>query len=205
MAKKQPTWFDQVTRVSKHLAIVVAVLSSLSAISGAAWSLFEFARATRDKARVAQIAQLTSYASFGELLKRYHEIEEKTDAFLRVHRRTNWTAKANELLKKYETGASMYYSPDLRDFRYIHQFYEELGTIIRFNAVDFELVFQLVTFPSDFYENTKPLQDFLSNHWFELREEPKKRILEDFGFNLQELSRNYEARRKNQPLSWSKP
>ena len=205
MTKRQPTWFDRVSRVSKHLAIVVAVLSSLSAIAGAAWSLFEFARATREQSRVAQIAQLTSYASFGQLLKGYHEVEEKTDAFLRQHRRADWKVEAPALLKKYETGASMYYSPELRDFREIHQFYEELGTIIRFNAVDFELVFQLVTFPSDFYDSTKPLQDFLSNHWFELRPDPSKRILKDFGFNLKELSENYEARRKNQPVRWSKP
>ncbi len=63
----------------------------------------------------------------------------------------------------------MYYSPELKDFRKIHQFYEELGALIHFNAVDFELVFQLITFPSDFQETTQPLQHFLRDHWFELR------------------------------------
>ena len=196
-------WLQVASRFGKNLAVVVAIVSSLSAIAGAAWTLFEFARATREKSRVAQIAQLTTYASFGELLKRYHEIEQKTDAFMRQHRHATWDLAA--LLKQHETGASMYYSPELKDFRDIHQFYEELGTLIRFGAVDFELVFQLVTFPSDFQETTKPLQQFLSDHWFELRSDLTAKKLRDFGFNLAELEKNYEARRHGRPVQWSVP
>ena len=205
MRKQKQHWIQRASGFGKNLAVVVAILSSLSAISGAAWSLFEFARATREKSRVAQISQLTTYASFGQFLKRYHEIEIKTDRFIRTHRETDWARFDQEQLKKYKTGSSMYYSSELEEFRDIHQFYEELATLIRFNAVDFELVFQLITFPSDFYEITKPLQNFLRDHWFELRPDPARRALKDLGFNLDELAKNYEARRDNKPVKWSQP
>ena len=193
----------RLSRFATNLAVVVAIVSGLSAIAGAAWSLVEFARATREKSRAAQIGQLTSYASFGEVLKQYHMIEEKTDAFLRQHRRADWDLPA--LLTKYQTGASIYYSPELRDFRDIHQFYEELAALVRYNAVDFELVFQLITFPSDFQDTTKPLQRFLADHWFELRADPDSRALKDFGSNLAEIEKNYDARRRGQAVTWSAP
>jgi hypothetical protein len=196
-------WLEAASSLGKNLAVVVAIVSSLSVIAGTAWSLFEFANATRAKSRSARIAQLTTYESFGELLKRYHEIEQKTDDFTRRHRRADWNFAA--LLKQYETGASVYYSDAFKDFRAIHQFYEELGTVIRFGAVDFELVFQLITFPSDFQEATRPLQQFLQDHWFELRADPKERQLRDFGFNLAELEKNYEARRHSKPVRWTLP
>ncbi len=62
-----------------------------------------------------------------------------------------------------------------------------------------------MTFPSDFYEGTKPLQDFLSAHWYELRKDPAKRALKGFGTNLTQLAENYDRRRNDQPLQWDMP
>jgi hypothetical protein len=197
------TWLRGASRVAKNLAVVVAIVSGLSVILSAAWSLYQFGVATRDRSRTARIAQLTTHESFGQVLKRYHEIELTTDNFMRRHRRGSLDLPA--FLKRYETGSSMYYSPELKDFREIHQFYEELGALIRYGAVDFELVFQLITFPSDFQEATRPLQQFLSDHWFELRADPGEKRLRDFGFNFAELEKNYEARRHGRPVSWSSP
>ena len=203
MANTCSSWAKGASHVAKQLALAVAIVSALSTLAGAGWSLIEFAKATREQARVARISQLTTYASFGELLKRYHVIEKSTDGFMRQHRTPDWDLSA--LLKQYQTGASVYYSQELSEFRDIHQFYEELGTLIRFNAVDFELVFQVITFPSDFQDTTRQLQQFLADHWFELRSDPRSRVLTDFGFNLAELERNYEAHRRGNPVAWTEP
>ena len=193
-------WLTAAGGLSKNIAVIVGIVSGLSAISGAAWSLFEFARAMHERTRFEQVSQLTTYASFGELLKRYHQIEEVTDNFMRQHRKDNWDLPA--LLEKYGTGASIYYSPELKDFREIHRFYEELGALIHFDAVDFELVYQLISFPTDFLESTRPLQVFVRDHWFELRKDPAKRALKDFGCNFEELNRVYERRRTDPSFKW---
>jgi len=189
------TWVDAAAGFGKKLAVFVAIVSSLTAISSAAWSLIELAKETRERSKVARIAQLTTYASFGKFLERYHVIEQKTDDFMKRDRQKR--IDRDDLLRGYQTGASIYYSDELRDFREIHQFYEELATLIRFGEVDFELVFQLITFPSDFADATRDLQKFLRDHWFELNKDPKKRQLCDFGANLDQLEKNYNLKRAN--------
>ncbi|MGQ4810479.1 hypothetical protein NKDENANG_03949 [Candidatus Entotheonellaceae bacterium PAL068K] len=203
MSEAYRTWLKMRSRIGRDLTILVSIATGLATIAGVLWNLYEFASAARERTKAARISQLTTYTNFGELLKHYREIEQKTDDFMRAHRNTHWDYEA--LLKQYETGASLYYSLEFKDFREIQQFYEELGTLVRFNALDFELVYQLITFPSDFYEKTKPLQDFLSAHWFELRSDLKKRRLREFGFNLSQLAENYERRRNHQPLQWADP
>ena len=198
MASASGTWRGRASHFAKNLpknlAVAVAIVSGLSVILSAAWSLYQFGNATREQRKTARIVQLTSYESFGQVLKRYHEIEVITDNFMRRHRRAALDLPA--LLKRDETGSSIYYSAELKDFREIHQFYEELGALIRYGAVDFVLVFELVTFPSDFQDATRTLQQFLTDHWFETRDDPVKKRLADFGSNFEDLERRYEEARR---------
>ncbi len=203
MSEAPQKWQAKLSNLGKSIALVVSIATGLSTAAGVVWSLYEFASAAHEKARAARIAQLTTFGSFGDLLENYREIEILTNSFIRTHRGTGWDFKA--LLEQHGTGASIYYSPEFEDYRKIQMFYEELGTLIRFKALDFEIVFQLMTFPSDFYEGTKPLQDFLSAHWYELRKDPAKRALKGFGTNLTQLAENYDRRRNDQPLQWDMP
>lgn len=192
---------ENIQKFGSQLAVVVAVISGLTTVAGAAWGLIEFAQATRTEARNARIKQLTTYGNFGEFLKRYHNVEVITENFMARYRNKEFDTE--KLLKTYKTGSAIFTSPELKEFREIQQFYEELGTLIRFGVVDFESAFQLITFPSDFFEETRPLQDFLKNHWFELRPNPQQRALVDFGANLDELGHNYAARRRGEKVVWS--
>ena len=187
--------------IGSNIALIVGILTGLSTMAGVVWNLYEFAMATREKAKAAQVAQLTTYSTFGALLTRYRQVAQQTEVFMRAYRNDQWDDPAilqaflDASLKEYKTGAAMYYAPLLADFREIRTFYEELGALLRFNTVDFEVVFQLITFPTDFYETTKPLQSFLRAHWFELRPDPAKRTLKDFGWNMWQLTTNYDKRR----------
>lgn len=191
------------SKIARVITVLVAIVTGITTVSGVLWNLYEFANYTKQKTKAAQISQLTSYKTFGELLTHYRKIELKTDMFMR----TNVIQKLNlnYLIDKYKTGSSIYYSEELNDYREIREFYEELGVLIRFDAIDFNLVFQLITFPSDFYEATKQLQEFIGEHWFELRKEVGKRKLKDFGFNMDQLASNYELRRNRKPTYWANP
>jgi hypothetical protein len=203
MSETYRPWLKTTSRIGKNIAKIVAIATGLSAIAGVLYNLYEFANSYQKTVKAAQISQLTSYSSFGKLLEHYRKIEQKTDDFIRAHRNGHWDYEA--LLKQYKTGASLYYSPKFRDFREIREFYEELGTLVRYKALDGELVFQLITFPSDFQETTKPLQNFISDHWFELRPDPNQRKLKGFGSNMVQLEKNYEKRRNHLPVKWDEP
>jgi hypothetical protein len=187
--------------LGSNIALIVGILTGVSTMAGVVWNLYEFAIATREKTKAAQVAQLTTYSTFGAVLTRYRQVAQQTEVFMRAYRNNRWDDPAtlqtflDASLQKYQTGAAMYYAPPFADFREIRTFYEELGALLRFNTVDFEVVFQLITFPTDFYETTKPLQSFIRAHWFELRPDPATRILKDFGSNMWQLATNYDKRR----------
>jgi hypothetical protein len=201
--------------IGKNIALLVGILTGLSTMAGVLWNLYEFAIATREKTKAAQVAQLTSYSTFGDLLTRSRRVAQQTEEFMQAYRKDRWDDQAilqaflDASLEEYRTGASLYYAPRLADFREIRAFYEELGALLRFNAVDFEVVFQLITFPNDFYETTKPLQDFIRAHWFALRSDPAKHTLKDFGSNMRRLATNYDRRRANggplRSVQWDGP
>ncbi len=192
--------FKITSRAGRIIAIIVGIATGFSTIAGVIWNLYEFANSTREKTKSSQISQLTSYTNFGELIRHYRQIEKKTDDFMRTYRDRHWDREA--LLKQYTSGSSIYYSQEFKEFREIREFYEEVGTLVRFKALDFELVFQVIIFPSDFYEKTRPLRKIISEHWFESRVFQNECQLKDFGFNMEQLSKNYERRRNNQPIQW---
>lgn len=181
-------------KFGSQLAVVVAVISGLTTVAGAAWGLIEFAQATRIETKNARIKQLTTYGTFGEFLKRYHHVEVITENFMARYRNKEFDTE--KLLKTYKTGSAIFTSPELKEYREIQQFYEELGTLIHFEVIDFDSAFELITFPSHFFEETKPLSNFLKMHWFELRPNPEQRVLKDFGENLEKLESLYVERRE---------
>ena len=84
------SWLKLPSRIAKPLATIVAIVMGLTTIVGVLWNLYEFAISTREKNKEVRITQLTTFTSFGDLLKHYRKIEQKTDDFLRTHRQGNW-------------------------------------------------------------------------------------------------------------------
>ena len=184
---------------SRRAARGVAIVSAITTLIGAAWGLIEFALTSQKQREIARVAQLTSYKSFGELLRAYHAIEKQTDDFMKqTNRRSDWDC--DSLINEYGSGASIYYAEQFKALRASHEFYEELGTLIRFRAVDFDVVFETITFPSDVQLATGSLQKCIAEHWFKLR---TPHCLPDFGANLRLLQRNFEARRGNPKSEWT--
>lgn len=196
-ARKRGRLIRLLNRFSKNLAIVVAVVTGLSTIAGFAWKLYEDARASYERRRTGQVAQLTTYADFGEVVKRYREIGRETAGFLKE----NWSVQWNcdSLLQLYGTGAGVYYSADLKRYAEVREFYEDLGILIRYDAIDFDLVYDVIIFPDDFVEKTGTLTDCVCRHWY-----GRGRPVVGFSANLYELQENYARRRRGEPAVWTR-
>ena len=186
---------SRLTKLGKNLAIIVGIVTGLSTIAGLMWNIYEDARATREQREAQQIAQLSSYANFGEVLKQYHVIGQTTADFMKENWNQQWNC--DSLLGLYTTGAGIYYSDDMKQWADVRIFYEDLGILIRYGALDFELVYQAIIFPADLVELNKPLTDCVGQNWF-----GRGKPVEEFSRNLHMLHRNYERKRKGKEPVW---
>ena len=97
-----------------------------------------------------------------------------------------------QLLKKYGTGRDIYYANDesLKHFRQTCHHYEEVGALVKAGYVDFDLYYEIVPFPRDFWKQTEELRKVIGENW----DGPNK-PLPDFLINFAELERRYKAGR----------
>jgi len=191
-----------VSRWSKTTAVIITLITAVASLASLTWDFSKFVNSQLERDKAARIAQLTTYSTFGDMLKRYQEIAKLTYEFLDKYREDPLDqSKLDLLLAKYKTGSAIFYSsPELGDFSEIREFYEELGTLIRFGAIDFDLAFQVVTFPTDFLEETKALADFIGDNWF-----GANRRLPSFMLNMRLLAENYENKRNKKPVQFDPP
>lgn len=188
-------WMGRLSRIGRNLAIIAGIFTALSTMGGLTWNLIEDAQATREKRFAARISQLTSFADFGDAFKHYREIGPLGTAFAQRARQIRWNC--DSLLNLYGSGAAIYYSDDLKAYAHVREFYEDLGLLIRYQAIDFDLVYESIIFPDDFVEATAPLTRCIGENWF-----GKGRGVKDFSENMIMLGENYDRRRKGEATAW---
>lgn len=190
-------WKKWVSRWSKNVTLILTLVTGVASLAGFVWKFSQFVDSQLERDRAAKITQLTTYSNFGDMLRKYRALVKKTDGFLKQYRQHPLDQAAlDALLTKYNTGSSIYYSEELGDFSEIRGFYEELGTLIRFGAIDFDLAYEVITFPTDFFEVTKPVAEFVRLNWF-----GKGRMLKDFMHNETILAQAYDDKRHNRPVN----
>ena len=154
----------------------------------------------------AEISQLSSYANFGQLLKEYRRVQPsiknlKNEFQQRFGFDKNPKIICQILIRTYKNGESIYYSKDFSDYKKIHDFFETLGLLLDRGIIDFDLVFQLFTFPGNFPEgeypidhpNSNPLisiDECVESNWFK-ENDP----LRGFGSHVKQLGYNYNYAR----------
>jgi hypothetical protein len=88
---------------------------------------------------------------------------------------------------------SAYYSPSLAPLRDVGHHYEEMGALVKSDYVDFDLVFELIPFPDNFWELTAPVRERARTNW------SKGEGLSDFWRNFTYLQCRYQTRRHGKP------
>lgn len=68
-----------------------------------------------------------------------------------------------ELLKQKGTGKEIYYGID--GFAQVGRHYEHLGAMLRLGYIDFDLIFEVVAFPDDFWDAAQPYLTVIRENW----------------------------------------
>jgi hypothetical protein len=184
----------------KHSRRIVAVVVAAATIPGVG-SMWTYFIASINERHVAEVRELTTFGNFATIVNQSYDNQLAAASFVSTHLPYTETS-ATALIKRYGSGSAAFNSPELAEFRKIHFFYEELGLQVEKGVVDFDLIFELVTFPSNFHEHTKTLCDQMGESWFGL---PKKGESHDeeirrkiFGMcsNTESLNQHYLSARQ---------
>lgn len=183
---------------AKNLAIVAGIGTALSTLAGLTWNLIEDAHATRDRRIAGRVGELTSFEDFGEIVTHYRkDIGRKSAAVTRAARNRPWNC--DSLLDLYGSGSALYYSQEMKEYAHVREFYEDLGLLVRYGAIDFELVYEVIIFPSDFVRETEPMSRCISENWF-----GRGKGIKDFSYNMDLLGKNFERKRKGEKVDFER-
>lgn len=94
------------------------------------------------------------------------------------------------LLSSGKSGEQVYYSEDLRDFREIVAHYERLSVLINLNYVEFQVIFDTIAFPDNFWNESRTLRSAIASNWF-----GKDKALSDFLAGFSGLCGRYKEAR----------
>ena len=103
--------------------------------------------------------------------------------------------RATALIDEKQTGQDVYYNPEFKTFTSITSHYERLGSLLKIGYLEFEIFFEIIPFPEQFWHDSAPLRQVISKNWGG-RDEP----LPDFLENFQWLCQAYkDARNESRP------
>lgn len=94
-----------------------------------------------------------------------------------------------------KSGELLFYSDHLNDYQKITSYYENLGSILNWENSEFNIVFDMLAFPDEFYLKTKEMRKLISNNWHS-KGVPLNDIFSDFDA----LCLHYQEKRADQGL-----
>lgn len=103
------------------------------------------------------------------------------------------TSYVKEAIAQGKSGESLYYSDRLNEYREITRYYNQLGGLLAWEGREFDIVFDRVAFPDNFYLKTKEIRQLVLDNWHE-----KAVPLKDFFSDFDALCLHYQKERASQ-------
>ena len=165
---------------------VTRIASSLSVILGVVVVVMGIFSAINEGNRAVRSMRLSSLPHIQGLIDADSEYRSTIADFLESYDSQRLMA----LLSNSKTGKLAYLSDELKQFREIGRHYDQMGALIKLEYIDFDLLYEVIPFPDDFWNRTSAFRDELrSNDWDE------DGGLPDFWENFEHLYDLYEKAR----------
>ena len=170
-----------------HAAEIIAKLAdgakNLAIIAGVAVTIFGLYKGYKELAFSTRTQKLSSFGTVKELIKADEEQRSKINDVLEMK------ASIPELIKKYGNVGRFYHSKEAANIASVGRHYEELGTLVRLGYIDFDLVYEIIPFPDEFWEAMAPIRNQAKSNWSEGKGLP------DFWKNFEYLKNLYDRHR----------
>ncbi len=176
--------FAEITRAAAGISIVVGVIAGIFGLINGIQSL----RSS------ALTAKQMSYPQVKEVINENTQIKPKEVDFSKSFAGEDGKEKLRQLVKDKGSVSNAYFSEDLKSLRDIGHHYEQMGALVKHGYIDFDLIYDLIPFPDEFWDETdefrhaaqygnwssgKPLPDFWKNFGFLHDQYEKRRAKEE--------------------------
>jgi hypothetical protein len=169
---------------------IVGICSRLSIILGVLLGVTQLAKPLKEASSALQSAKLSSLKQVNEFVDADSVIRGKIKKFLEEWGQPNGPRVSDSLTAPGETGEHLYYSDPLSDMREVGRHYERMGTLVKLEYLDFDLIYEIIPFPDDFWAATAGFRDSVRlDHW------SQGKGLPDFWKNFEDLRNRYEKKR----------
>lgn len=163
--------FTRIIQILTGISIIVGIVAAITQVDLAVKGL--------KQSRLAQVNQLLDVDS---------DIRAKIPVFLNTYT----AAKLDAVLKDHPTGELAYLSDELEGLRTIGRHYERMGALVKFDYIDFVLIFEVIPFPESFWEGTTSFRTKIrKSNWL-----GGEKGLEDFWANFEYLGCRYAEERE---------
>ncbi|HEX4653968.1 MAG TPA: hypothetical protein VH227_06945 [Candidatus Udaeobacter sp.] len=174
-------------KLTESIAHIADSAKNIAIIVGIAVTVFGLYKGYKELAWSARNQKLSTFGTVKELIRSDEEQRGKINEILGMD--------IPELLRKHPTVEYFYDSPEGLKIASVGRHYEELGALVRLDYIDFELVYEVVPFPDQFWDVTEPIRAGARTKWNKSKEgEPKG--LTDFWKNFEYLKNRYEKQRQ---------
>jgi hypothetical protein len=198
--------FQDISTSLTTIATIVAGLAATGTGVGAIWNLYLLAQSQVSKMEIENRSNLSNYSSYAKYLSNYQSIIQP--AISRILKKKWNELQCQEILQKTssKTGMEVFGSEEYKDFRIAHNFYESLGFSLKNKVINFDIIFDLFTYPAywaldeeEWYLSKNP-EDWLKGNFSTLRPMRecigdnyfgKGKELRDFSDNIDQLGYNY--------------
>ena len=167
---------DRSSQVCARVSLIVGVAVGI-------WGLYDSLEKQRVAARASKLQTLTYVQQF---IKEDFAIQGKITAF-------DFARLPLLEAKTLNTpGHTLYFSSDLDDLPEIGEHFERIGAEVKLGYLDFDLIFEVVPFPDEFWTRTATLKNNLRKNW----NGPTGKSLPDLWANFDELHDRYQTARQ---------
>lgn len=150
--------------------------------------------------------KLQAYDKVIGILVADSDMQRNQSAFLSASAAERLEKAFDEFLQKNGTGQQFYWSEQGRPFSQIAEHYERLGAIVKLNYLEFDIIFEIIPFPDDFWKETAGLRRKIRANWSRDKEKtpPNLKALPDLLENFKGLCDKYKQKRAERGYSSAK-
>jgi|GEM_PF-5609272 hypothetical protein len=133
------------------------ILGLISAAVGIAMSAYTYTATQWRKDAEQKRSQLSTYSTYGQYLKKYQDTIQPSLGRIMADGRykalldgPTRDMKCGQIISEEtetQTGFELWGSKSMEDFRAVHNFYESIGFGVANSQLDFQIIFDLITYP----------------------------------------------------------
>lgn len=175
---------DVVTRViqsAKEISVIIGIFVALFGI----YTTLQNERRNAAQARMAGLGALDKFMADDSAIR------SEVGKFLRDYGGSAGKQELTDLISRYGSGERAYESEELTSMRTIGRHYERMGLYVRLEYLDFPLVYEVVSFPDEFWAQTADFRERVQkDNW-----SASGSALPDFWKNFAYLEQRFQEQR----------